>query len=221
MYLLNGYWQASAWQKFLLAGFIIWQLGGCSTAPLIIQSGSTPFDPVRAYTERAALLRATFQGFHLEGRVAMKNEGKGFTAGLSWDQSKTNSVVELTGPLGGTAARLTENVNGARLEMPDKPTLESQDAGQLLHDYFGWDIPVLQMQSWTLGLATANQLPGDLDVRGLPTLLSDQGWQVRFISWQTVEGMLIPARMEMLHDNLSMRLSINTLSHLDPQISPL
>ncbi len=160
------------------------------------------------YNERVAQINP-ISAFTLEGRIGLKQNGKGFAAGVNWVEAAEKKTFELTGPLGGVHARLTEEASGALLEIPDQQTVMSHNAETLLSDHFGWPIPINSLRYWVRGIATPPLQPLRFDEQGLPAEIREEGWQIRYLAWQEINGVWLPEKLEAVRDNLVIKLSIH------------
>jgi outer membrane lipoprotein LolB len=152
---------------------------------------------------------AAIDTFVMDGRVAMKTAKDGFTAGLHFQKQPAALQMELLGPLGGSQAKLTETVDSAELLLPDQAPYQDRDAERLLREQFGWAVPVKRLPYWLLGLATPGQTPHAIDNQGLPSVLREDDWSVRYLAWQQINGAWLPEKLEITNSQLTIKLSIH------------
>lgn len=179
----------------LLAGLVLAVAGCATTAPTL-----------RPQTEQEAAVSA-IENWQLDGRIALKRGGEGFSAGIDWQQAPGEFRVELTGPLGETRARLTGSPVQVVLELPDHAPLASTDVESLLRDHFGWQLPVDRLRWWVRGLAGPGTVIESRDAEGRIQRLVDDGWQVDYLAWQAVDGLWLPKRLEARHAELTVKLA--------------
>jgi len=177
---------------------------------VVLLSACTTHIPTQRshYNDRVTQL-STLTQFALEGRIGLKQNGKGFASGVNWQNSEQQKRFELTGPLGGVHARLTEDKDGALLDIPDQGSVMSMDAESLLRDHFGWDIPINSLRFWVRGLATPPLQPLRFDEHGLPATIVEDGWQINYQGWQEINGLWLPSILEARRDNFVIKLSIH------------
>jgi outer membrane lipoprotein LolB len=177
---------------------------------LLLLSACTTLSPQQRqhYHERIARIDA-ISAFTLAGRIGLKQNGKGFAAGVNWRDSAEHKHFELTGPLGGVHARLREENGGAVLDIPDQAPVMSRNAETLLSEHFGWAIPINNLRYWVRGVATPPLTPLRFDAHGLPAELREDGWQIRYLAWQQINGVWLPEKLEATRDNLVIKLSIH------------
>jgi outer membrane lipoprotein LolB len=147
--------------------------------------------------------------FSLAGRVAVKVDTKGYSAGLQWRHAGTSDSVQLLSPVGTMVAQLSVDAGGATLVTGDKKVHRSGNVQELTRDVLGWDLPLDGLQHWVLG-RTDPALPVEAeqrDARGRLQRFTQNGWRVDYLAY-TGDGVL-PARMSLLHQRLSLRLVID------------
>ncbi|NQD36946.1 outer membrane lipoprotein LolB [Permianibacter sp. IMCC34836] len=178
-----------------IAGLLL--LAGCA--------GKT--GPTKSLSEQEAAVSA-LQSWQLDGRIGLKRGNEGFSAGLDWHEAPGDFRFELTGPLGETRARLTGSATEAILELPDHAPIASTDIESLLHDNFGWQLPVNRLRWWVRGLAGPDAIVRSRDAEGRVKQLTADGWQVDYLAWQEVNGLWLPKRLEARNAELSLKLAL-------------
>ena len=182
--------------KTLAALLLALLLGGCAALPTV-----TPQHPEAA----AELDRWAFNG-----RVSLTREEAGWHAALAWHEYAGEYDLRVTGPLGQGAFELSGNAAGVKLVDADSRTYTARDADALLRHVTGWTLPVTGMHYWVRGLA----VPGvearvEQDAAGLVSRLDQSGWVIRYDRYQPVDGVMLPGRLRMEQDNVSVRLVID------------
>jgi outer membrane lipoprotein LolB len=182
--------------KRLAALLLALLLAGCAAVPTV-----TPQHPEAI----AELDRWAFNG-----RVSLTREETGWHAALTWREYAGEYDLRVTGPLGQGAFELSGNAAGVMLVDADSRTFTARDADALLRHVTGWTLPVSGMHYWVRGLA----VPGVdaqvvQDAAGLVSRLDQSGWVIRYDRYQPVDGLLLPGRLRMEQDNVSVRLVID------------
>ena len=151
----------------------------------------------------------SLERWQLDGRIALKNDTEGFSAGLSWTETPESYVFELNGPLGETRARLNASATLSTLELPNEPVLTGTNTEQLIADHFGWAVPVSSLKHWVRGLPDAQSQDLQFDDLGRLLSFNSNGWHVKYLAWQEVHGLTLPKRLEATHHQLSLKLSLH------------
>ncbi len=162
-------------------------LAGCAAAPVAPPAGTTP-------EQRRAALQA-LDRWSLAGRVAVAAGERGGTASLDWTQAGEGAAIELRGPFGAGAVRLS--LAGGELSLSDGETrLEGADARRYLERELGVALPVRELRYWVLGVpAPGSAWEETLGPDGLPERLVQQGWAVSYERYRPVGGVELPSRV--------------------------
>ncbi len=91
------------------------------------------------------------------GRMSLQVEGEArqsFSAGFELRGSAAAGSLELTTPLGGTAALLEWSGAGARLRIPGEPARSAPSLDELARQALGTSVPVAALFDWLDGRPT-------------------------------------------------------------------
>lgn len=163
-----------------------------------------------ARQEGAVSGRPTTERFELNGRVAVRFEGDGYSGSLRWRHADDRDRVELYGPAGLLYARLSRNPDGATMEMSDGRRFQEADAGTLSRSVLGWELPLQQLRHWVFARPAPDSAPTRFDVDATPArkLLEQDGWKVSYLAYSPVGTDVLPARMDLEHEGLKVRLIV-------------
>jgi len=181
--------------KFLW-GVLLVALAGCTTiAPEI---ASAP-----------PLVQAFIPSFEITGRISVRHEKDGFSGNLHWRHVFGADEFVVQTPFGQGVARVTQYSQGATLEMADGKVLHAQDAESLTQQALGFRLPLTGMPRWVQALAQS----GDAELRhahdGTLAYLSEQGWQIEYLSYQTQGATTLPTKLTLQNAELKLRLVID------------
>lgn len=101
--------------------------------------------------------RAPVAGARWSGRLALQVEGdaqRSFSASFDLSGSPREGELELTTPLGATAALLRWTAQGARLWMPGQPVRQAASLDDLVAEGTGAPLPVAALFDWLAGIPT-------------------------------------------------------------------
>ena len=147
--------------------------------------------------------------FDLTGRVAVKVDARGYTAGVKWQHREAVDDLWLTSPLGNIVATLHSDAGGARLTEANGTVHESSDVQALTREFLGWDLPLTGLSHWV----RARPAPTDevqnqqRDAASRLIALTQNEWDIRYTEYQDVAT--LPASMNLQYRNLRIRLIIN------------
>ncbi|MDH4235570.1 MAG: lipoprotein insertase outer membrane protein LolB [Gallionella sp.] len=180
------------WMAVLLAS----ALSGCALLPPAPAPVSRPAQPELA-------------PFALNGRISVKYNGSRDSAGLRWTHTVQSDEILLLTPLGQTAARVYSDARHTTLDEGDKH-YENESAESLMHQVLGWYLPLSQLHHWLLGMTEAGS-PAQIerDANGQITVLHQDGWEVRYLSYADTKPDSLPKRMQLIHEGLQVQLLID------------
>jgi outer membrane lipoprotein LolB len=147
--------------------------------------------------------------FELKGRVAVKFDGRGYSARLRWLHEATSDEMWLYSPLGSTVATVVASGDHATLVTAKKETFSSDNVQQLTRDVLGWDLPLTGLRHWVLGRAD----PGvpvmllELDDQLRIKQLTQSDWQIDYLAYSGDSA--LPSSMVLRYNDLRMRLIID------------
>ncbi len=137
----------------------------------------------------------------MSGRVALSNGKDGGSGRIEWSQGAGRTGVTLSAPVTRQSWTLTADADGVVLDgIPGGP-LRGDDAGQLLRQSTGWEIPVVALGCWLRGA------PADTDAMGVAgsvfgidqrlLRIEQGGWVIVYSHWQLdlASGVELPARI--------------------------
>ncbi len=144
------------------------------------------------------------------GRVSLVQAEQGWHAGLSWQEQADHFQLQISGPLGQEAFRLTGDATGVLLEDKDGSKTSAGDAESLLLNTTGWNLPVSGLRYWVRGLP----VPGvkareNRNLQGRLVELEQSGWLISYSRYKFLGGVGWPAKLQLARDDISVRLVIH------------
>ncbi|SEK61114.1 outer membrane lipoprotein LolB [Pseudoxanthomonas sp. GM95] len=153
------------------------------------------------------------RNWSLEGRVAIRRADKGGSGRIDWSQRGEDFEVSLSAPVTRQSWRLTGNDAGVVLDGLDGGPRRGADAGQLLVEATGWEIPVQALAYWIRGQAAPALPAADLQygTDGHLAALTQGGWRIAYTAWQPAAGdtPALPARIEAERGDSRVRLIVD------------
>ncbi len=103
--------------------------------------------------------------------------------------------------MGSGAAKLVSDGRTVTLHRADRPPVSAPNAGQLLAQELGWQLPVSRLHYWIRGLASPA-------VRSIATAdgFEQSGWQLTFPRQTRVGEWVMPAKAVAQHPDLKVTL---------------
>lgn len=184
----------------LLSGALL-MLGGCQTLPQAPTTGS------QIQQQHLYALRQ----WEAEGKIALRMGDQRQSANFHWQQQRDNYVIRLFGPFGQGATWLRRTSREVTLENAELGIRRARSAEQLMQDTLGWQVPVSNLQYWLRSLpAPRTDIQQEQrDEQGFLSHLEQQGWQVSYSRYQSVNGWWMPARIVAHRDDLHLTLVIH------------
>lgn len=189
-------------QRALLALLLL--LAGCASTPPV----PTPARP--AHIQQAA--------FALNGRIAVRYDGKHSSGGVHWQHDAKSDEILLLAPLGQTVARIGRMTKFDGRQTPLQVyTLDTgdrhyaaPDAASLTEKVLGWRLPLSGLQYWVLGLPMPGQpFDGQRTQSGEWGVLHQDGWTIRYTRYAAQSADSLPLRMELQREGLKIRLLVD------------
>jgi len=179
-------------------------LAGCASTP------STPMPARPAQVQAAA--------FTLNGRIAVRYDGKHSSAGVHWQHDMRSDEILLLAPLGQTVARIVRTTAFDQHKMPLQIyTLDTgehhyaaPDAESLTEKVLGWRLPLAGLQYWVLGLPMPGEpFDGKRMQSGEWEELHQDGWTIHYKRYAAQSADSLPLRMELQRQGLEIRLLVD------------
>ena len=192
-------------------------LAGCASVPAPVPAPPGT-DRAAAQSAREAALGlaggdCAAPAWAMTGRVALSNGKDGGSGRIEWTQGGGRAEVTLSAPITRQSWVLRMDGSGARLDGVPAGPLRGVDAGQLLRDATGWDIPVADLGCWLRGARAGGELDGfviQFATDGLPSRLVQDGWTVQYGDWTTdAAGLALPGRIEAVSGGNRVRLVVD------------
>ncbi len=179
-------------------------LAGCVHVPVEVADGLT-------FPQRQAYL-AGIANWSMRGRIAVAAGEEGFSGRFSWTQRDEALDLRIRGPLGsgamaiqGDPQQLTVTSRGAT------EPLSMAEPERELRAVLGWWVPVNSVPAWLLGIPDADYPAAEsFQADGLLASFEQRGWQVRLQRYQIAENVLIPARLQLEHRELTLKVIIDS-----------
>ena len=147
----------------------------------------------------------------VRGRAAVQAEGSGATLSLRWRQLDDVFDINLSGPFGAGAVRISGQPGAVVLDDGSGQPYSAADPESLIAAYTGYEMPVSALRYWILGMPAAGLEVEhrELDASGRPQVLKQSGWRVEYRRWNRVAGMAMPARVDLRKGAKQLRVALS------------
>lgn len=153
--------------------------------------------------------------FTLNARVATQGSF-GITGDLRWHEQNGQFQIHFSGPFGAGAVEIAGDPYVVQIRSGDKRYVTSHPRAFLLKQ-FGWTLPLKGLRYWALGLPAPDRAgtpPAKLtlDDRGRLRSLTQDGWTINYLSYQTTgqdESYPLPHKLVMHGQTTEFRIVID------------
>jgi outer membrane lipoprotein LolB len=159
-------------QKLIISLCACLALAGCASVP------TGPLPPLPAYREVAELAGRLSLTYRKDGNP------ESMTVNFDWRQQPDRVDIDLSSQLGQTMARISVTPAQATLTEANKPPRSAASIDALTAQALGWQLPVAGLKEWLQGYATDAQGQRFAAAPGKDTVITNDGWKLRFVSWR-------------------------------------
>lgn len=167
-----------------------------------------PVDQGEQAARRQALL--ALDAWQVHGRIAVRAENEGWSAGFDWRQADPGYRIQLRGPFGRAALELKGDARGVWLTRAGQPAVFATGPEMLLYQQSGWRLPVTGLAYWLRGVPdNRSRAISQRDVAGRLTSLQQGGWQIDYSEYQRYGDYDLPTRLVLERENLRVKVLID------------
>lgn len=179
-------------------------LAGCTSAP----PRPLPTDSQLAWQQRQQRM-AEVDEWRLSGRLAIQAGHEGWHARINWRQQQQDYAIMLIAPLGQGSLRLDGNDSVVTLRTDEGQSVSAADPTALLEQQFGWRVPVAALRYWVLGIPAPGAREEQVDEYGRLIHLEQGEWEIRFLDYETQQGLEVPGRVFVNNHQAKVKLVIS------------
>jgi outer membrane lipoprotein LolB len=187
----------------LLIPFIGLAIVGCAT--------QLPTKPVVDASVHALHLKqiSHIQTFHIQGRLAVNADGKGYSGSIAWVHQADADVIDVYTPLGSKIAHIHKTKTLVTLSNAKGESVSAQDTESLTEKTLGWRLPLNGLSDWAVGRPTQAPITQQQwDSEGKLTLLEQQGWKIEYPQYAESLGVSLPQKITLRNQNILLKLVI-------------
>jgi outer membrane lipoprotein LolB len=154
--------------------------------------------------------------WRVTGKIGLRQNGRGNSAQVNWQQAQDQYTLRLSGPLGIGTVMVEGDASGVTVHNKDG-VFEAPSPEQLLLDLTGWQIPITALRYWARGLPAPDMpiVQQQID-QGRLASLNQGGWNIEYRDYTMVDGLWLPAKMLMSRPETQLTLLYKTWQ-LGPQ----
>lgn len=191
--------------KLLLPLLSLW-LASCATfAPPQQPAQNQPI----AWSTRAQTL-SNLTHWDIKGLVAVRTQADAWSADLSWQQNRGTYTFSFFGPLGTSSFKLSGYPGLVTLETADGKNYSAPQPDILLAQQTGWKLPVSNLYYWVRGLPAPGRITQkQFDAYHHVILLQQHGWTVRYLRYNSVNGIDLPSKIFLEYPTITVKIIIS------------
>lgn len=150
----------------------------------------------------------------VDGKIAFLQQTKRESASLQWwvNQEKNSQSLNMTTYLGINVLTLKQTNEQSSIEV-DGEIHESEDLDLLIWHLTGFPLPTEALHSWIKGIPYSANDKVQSDENYLPVNIISKydglTWQIHYQAYQNVDGHLLPKKISIKQNDLTIKLSIN------------
>ena len=148
------------------------------------------------------------QDWQLSAKLGIITPDERGSVSLFWRQNSNDYRMNLTNVVGKRVFDLSRSGQYVQLTDSNGQLHHASNARDLVQELTGWDLPVEQLAYWIKGL------PGEgdkvtYDEHQRPKTISAHGWQLEYLGYTQIDGLWLPSRLNLTHDDTQLRLAIS------------
>lgn len=165
-------------------------LSACSTTP--VQQGLS--ESLHWQQRYQALQNIT--NWDLIGRLSILNDHESYYLDLDWQQQADVYQMDLSGPLGMGATRLSGNRDGVMMSDSSRQQVFASSPDQLMYEKTGYRVPVEGLFYWVRGIPDprTRSVPS-YDENGRLNELEQDSWKIHFKGYTRVGMLDLPEKI--------------------------
>lgn len=168
-----------------------------------------------AFTPPSDLI--TNPDWQISGKIGIREPDVHATVLLfKWQQQDDRYLIHLFNTLGRLELTLSGDSTFARAESSDGKVAHADNAEELLHKITGWSFPVTNARYWLQGQTTGNESDIHLNEHNKPATFSTSTWQVALDRYKDVDGKILPHRIKLDGNDLTLTLIVKDHAAFTP-----
>lgn len=186
------------------------QLLALALVALLSACAARPPAPETAHWELHQRQLLALRHWQLDGKMGYRSPGHNGSAFVTWRQGDDAFDLNLTGPFGSGATRISGDERLAVMQQQGRDDIRAPTAAELTEWLFGWPLPVEQMVDWVKGVPAPQPRHRQmhLNATGQLEMLDQAGWQLRFDNYHQVGDLVLPGRIRGSRGDVSFNLVI-------------
>lgn len=143
------------------------------------------------------------------GRVAVSNGKDGGSGRIDWRQNGADYSVQLSAPITRQSWKLSIVRGEATLDGLEGGVRHGRDAGLLVQQATGWEIPLASLSDWVRGLRGKDAQSVQYDAQGRLAHMQQAGWSIDYLWPQEAGDNALPRRIDAVKGQAKVKLLVD------------
>lgn len=158
--------------------------------------------------KKRQLALSQIQHWDINGAFSIQQHDKTNIAAYEWKQDKKNYQIRIHSSFNLYSVILTGAEGKASLSRASEKAVTASTPEKLMQKELGWSLPLNNLQYWIRGLPGPSKHTSEFDPYGHLTSLDQQGWQIRFSRYLSVDGVDLPQLIMLNQGTLHVKIAI-------------
>jgi outer membrane lipoprotein LolB len=138
---------------------------------------------------------AELSEWQAKGRIAVAGPEGGGSGSFTWRQDSMRANVDMRGPIGIGALRLTLSDTELRIATGDGQEFEAAAAQDELTARLGASVPTIELRYWLVGIAAPGEHSWSNGAAEGTAVLSQRDWRIEYQRYAIESGYKLPTRL--------------------------
>lgn len=146
-----------------------------------------------------------------KGAISITYQGRTDIGSFDWDQRGSRYDLKTYGPLNMAGLRIAGQPGLVQLWKSSQQPVSASTPEELMAREIGWYLPLTNFRYWSRGIpAPGSNSNKEFDRFGHLIQLNQQGWNIKYQQYQSVQGMDLPRTIIYSHDPVRVKMVIKT-----------
>ena len=153
---------------------------------------------------------SNLKSWQFDGRFSIRSQNGVDSANLTWLQESARYLLKISGPLQQGTVFIRGDATGISYKDSKGVTDKAGSPEELLARHTQYNLPIASLRYWVMGRpAPGHAFNLNIGVNGDLRTLSQNGWEIRYEAFETIERYRLPTKIILTHDTLEITISIH------------
>lgn len=163
-----------------------------------------------SWSERQQKIQ-NINSWELTSSISVQSPNESTMAKVNWQQLADNYMITVSSVFNLGGVKLIGNKQNVTLWKSATDKITAPNPETLMQKELGWSLPIANMQYWIKGIP-APKLPKsfNLDATHHLTYLEQDGWQIRYVGYQSTNNIDLPEKVFFTNRQLQIKVVIKS-----------